>query len=56
MLPQADGSLVPISRHVANDEDSHADFPTALRGFYDIIADIRNGKLRLRRTSIYGST
>jgi hypothetical protein len=26
---------------VANDEDSHAEFPRALRSFYDIIADIR---------------
>jgi len=41
---------------VANDEDSHADFPMTLRGFYDIITDIRNGNLRLRRTSIYGSS
>jgi len=39
---------------VANDEDSHAEFPRALSSFYDIIADIRNGKRRLRRTSIYG--
>jgi len=41
---------------VANDEDSHAEFQRALRGFYDIIADIRSGKLRLRRTSISGGS